>query len=84
MRAALTVAVVLALFPAAAEAAPRLTQVGTFDAPVHVTGPPGDPSRLFVVEKPGRVQVLVNGQRVAPSGSAPAGFARGGSGSRPA
>ena len=32
---------------------------------MHVAGPPGDPSRLFVVEKAGRVQVLVGGVRAA-------------------
>ena len=32
---------------------------------MHVAGPPGDPSRLFVVEKAGRVQVLVAGVRAA-------------------
>ena len=65
MRAALAAALVLALIPAAAQAAPRLTKVGDFDEPVHVAGPPGDPSRLFVVEKAGRVQVLVGGVRAA-------------------
>ena len=29
---------------------------------VYVAGPPGDGSRLFVVERAGRVQLLVNGQ----------------------
>ena len=65
MRAALAAALVLALIPAAADAAPRLTKVGDFAEPVHVAGPPGDPSRLFVVEKAGRVQVLVAGVRAA-------------------
>ncbi len=65
MRAALAAALVLALVPAAAQAAPRLTKVGDFAQPVHVAGPPGDPSRLFVVEKAGRVQVLVDGVRAA-------------------
>ena len=65
MRAALAAALVLALIPAAAQAAPRLTTVGDFADPVHVAGPPGDPSRLFVVEKAGRVQVLVGGVRAA-------------------
>ena len=65
MRAALAAALVLALIPAAAQAAPRLSKVGDFAEPVHVAGPPGDPSRLFVVEKAGRVQVLVDGVRAA-------------------
>ncbi len=33
----------------------------TFDQPVYVTSPPGDTSRLFVVEKTGRIRVIKNG-----------------------
>ncbi|HEU0132808.1 MAG TPA: PQQ-dependent sugar dehydrogenase [Mycobacteriales bacterium] len=44
---------------------PRLELVATFDSPVHVTAPPGDP-RLFVVEQPGRVRVVKDG-RVLPA-----------------
>lgn len=33
------------------------TSIGTFDQPVAVAAPPGDPDRLFVVEQPGRVQL---------------------------
>jgi glucose/arabinose dehydrogenase len=52
----------LALAAAApATAAPRLTPIGTFSQPVHVTAPPADPNRLFVVEKAGVVQVVVHG-----------------------
>ena len=32
------------------------SMVGNFDQPVAVASPPGDPSRLFVVEKPGRIR----------------------------
>src|SRR5690242_11092674 len=46
--------------PAAAQAAPSLSKIGDFDQPTYVTAPPGDP-RLFVVEQPGRVQVLSDG-----------------------
>ncbi|MDQ3935720.1 MAG: PQQ-dependent sugar dehydrogenase, partial [Actinomycetota bacterium] len=46
---------------APAAAAPRLTPVGSFDQPVFLTAPPQDPQRLFVVEKPGRVKVIVDG-----------------------
>ena len=49
--------------PTAAQAAPSLAKVGDFDAPVHVTGSPGDSHRLFVVERPGRVQLVVDGRR---------------------
>jgi glucose/arabinose dehydrogenase len=38
----------------------RLSRVGTFSMPTYVTAPPGDRSRLFVVEQRGRVRVLVN------------------------
>jgi len=32
-----------------------------FSAPVYVTQPPGDTTRLFVVEQPGRIRVIRNG-----------------------
>ncbi|HWB68692.1 MAG TPA: PQQ-dependent sugar dehydrogenase [Solirubrobacterales bacterium] len=38
-----------------------LKQIGSFDSPVDVTGAPGFPSLLFVVEQPGRVEVLRRG-----------------------
>jgi hypothetical protein len=44
-----------------AQAAPRLTPVGSFTEPVYVTAPPADPHRLFVVEKAGLVKVVVDG-----------------------
>jgi glucose/arabinose dehydrogenase len=47
---------------AAAEGAVRLQKVGTFDAPVYVTTPPGDNSRLFVVEQGGKVRVVRDGK----------------------
>jgi glucose/arabinose dehydrogenase len=40
----------------------KLTPVGRFDAPVQVTAPPGDVHRLFVVEKTGRIRLLVDGR----------------------
>ena len=40
----------------------RLKRIGTFSAPVYVTAPPGDRRRLFVVEQPGRIRVLVDGR----------------------
>jgi len=39
-----------------------LKKVGAFDAPVYVTGAPGFPRLLFVVEQPGRIAVLKNGR----------------------
>jgi glucose/arabinose dehydrogenase len=39
----------------------RLVQVGSFRQPVSVTGAPGDPSRVFVVQRTGQVMLLVHG-----------------------
>jgi glucose/arabinose dehydrogenase len=41
-----------------------LKQIGQFDQPVYVTGAPGYPKLLFVVEQPGRVVVLNGGKRL--------------------
>jgi glucose/arabinose dehydrogenase len=41
----------------------RLVQIGNFDQPIAVTGAPGDPSRLFVVQKTGQIALLLNGHR---------------------
>jgi glucose/arabinose dehydrogenase len=41
-----------------------LKSIGSFDQPVYVTGAPGFPELLFVVEQPGRIIVLRNGRRV--------------------
>ena len=46
----------------AAEAAPGLLHVGTFDEPVYVTSPPGDPSTLAVVERHGVVRLVRSGR----------------------
>jgi glucose/arabinose dehydrogenase len=64
-RIALATALLLLALPAAASAVPQPVQVGTFSEPLHVAGPPGDGTRLFVVEGAGTVQVLVNGQKAA-------------------
>jgi glucose/arabinose dehydrogenase len=42
-----------------------LKRVGRFDHPVYVTGAPGFPRLLFVVEQPGRVELLRHGHRLA-------------------
>ncbi len=39
----------------------QLALVGTFAAPTYVTAPPGDATRLFVVEQAGRIRVMGNG-----------------------
>ncbi len=54
--------------PQAAQAAAdgvRLVRVGSFDAPVHVTAPPGDRRRIFVVEQGGTIRVIRAGKRLA-------------------
>ncbi len=40
-----------------------LQRIGNFDEPVYVTGAPGNPPLLFVVEQPGRVIVLSGGRK---------------------
>jgi glucose/arabinose dehydrogenase len=40
-----------------------LKKIGSFDSPVYVTGAPGFPQLLFVVEQPGRIVVLKGGRR---------------------
>jgi len=40
-----------------------LKQVGSFQSPVEVTGAPGFPKLLFVVEQGGRIQVLEGGRK---------------------
>ena len=40
----------------------RLATVGKFQFPVYVTSPREDPRRLFVVEKAGRVRVMLDGR----------------------
>lgn len=48
---------------AAAKPAVKLTRIVRLSAPVtHIAAPAGDPRRLFVVEKPGTIRVLVDGQ----------------------
>jgi glucose/arabinose dehydrogenase len=49
---------------AARAAGLRLARVGVFNQPTYVTGGPGDPQRLFVVEKRGVIVVVVGGRRV--------------------
>jgi glucose/arabinose dehydrogenase len=40
----------------------KLRRIGTFEEPVYVTAPRGDRRRLFVVERGGRIRVLVGGK----------------------
>lgn len=55
------VAAAFLTLPGAATAQLRLVQVGSFSAPVYVTAAPSDKSRIFVVERGGRVQLIKNG-----------------------
>jgi hypothetical protein len=48
------------LAPASAQGA-RLIDLGDFDQPIYVAAPPGDNSRLMVVQKEGLIQVLEGG-----------------------
>src|SRR3954447_20182303 len=47
--------------PGGARAAVSLVKVGDFASPVYVTAPPGDASRLLVVEQGGTVRLLRDG-----------------------
>jgi glucose/sorbosone dehydrogenase len=53
---------ILALSGAAGAQAATLQPVGSFDEPIYVTSGPGNPERLFVVERAGRV-IEVEGSR---------------------
>jgi hypothetical protein len=41
------------------------TVPGTYAGPVHVSGPPGDATRVLVVERAGRIQLVKNGVKAA-------------------
>jgi glucose/arabinose dehydrogenase len=60
MRTALALLILL-VFAAPAAAAPSLAKLGDFEQPTYAASPPGDPSRVFVTEKTGRVRLLVDG-----------------------
>jgi len=60
MRAWLLAAVLALLLAAPASAAPELVKIGDFTDPVHVASPPND-TRVFVVEKGGRVKIAGGG-----------------------
>ena len=53
----------LLLLPASAHGL-TLEPVGTFDAPIGVAAPPGDTSRLFVVERGGTIRVIRDGAKL--------------------
>ena len=43
----------------------RLKRIGRFQSPVYVTSPPGDRSRLFVVEQGGKVKIVRSGKTLS-------------------
>ena len=43
----------------------RLVQVGNFRQPVYLTGAPGSPNRVFVLQRPGQVMLLLDGHAQA-------------------
>lgn len=42
----------------------KLKRIGSFDQPVHVTGAPGFPRLVFVVEQPGRIKIVREGRKL--------------------
>jgi glucose/arabinose dehydrogenase len=59
---ALALAVALALALPAGSAAVELRSIGSFTQPVHVATPPGDSSRVFVVEQAGTIRIVRDGR----------------------
>jgi glucose/arabinose dehydrogenase len=49
--------------PAKAGSGVKLARVANFNTPVYVTGAPGHPELLFVVEQAGKIKVLRNGHK---------------------
>jgi hypothetical protein len=62
-RLILIVALLFALPPASAEAVLRLQTIERFEQPISIAANPGDPDRLLVAERPGRVK------EVSPAGT---------------
>ena len=62
--AALAILLAAAGEAAAQSPAAKLVRIGSFNAPVHVTAPPGDEKRVFVVEQGGRIMVVRNGRKL--------------------
>jgi len=63
LRASIVLGVLALAAPASAAAALSLEPVndGGYDSPLHVTGDPADPDRLFVVEQDGRIRLTEGG-----------------------
>src|SRR4051794_11766986 len=54
-------------YAAPASAALHLSSIGDFTSPVYVTAPPGDPHRVFVVERAGRIIEVRDGVKQDPA-----------------
>ena len=50
--------------PLAGAAKLHLVRIASFSSPVYVTSPPGDASRVFVVEQAGRIMLVKNGRKL--------------------
>src|SRR5262249_37746624 len=50
--------------PLADAAKLHLVRIASFSSPVYVASPPGDSSRVFVVEQQGRVMLVKNGRKL--------------------
>ena len=61
-RALLALALLALAAPASAAADPTLVPVGSFNTPMFVASPPGDASRLFVVERSGVIRLVRDGK----------------------
>jgi glucose/arabinose dehydrogenase len=51
--------------PRAQQAGLGLKRIGNFDNPTYIAGAPGFPKLLFVVEQPGKIEVLSGGRRLS-------------------
>jgi hypothetical protein len=60
----LSLAAVTACGTQSADARVHLVRIGSFNAPIYVDAPRGDNSRLFVVERGGRIMVVRGGQKL--------------------
>jgi hypothetical protein len=56
------IALTLLLLGASCAQAASLQPVGQFDSPIYVTSDPGNPNRLFVVERGGRIEQVEDGR----------------------
>jgi hypothetical protein len=61
IRTAGTIALALVLVGAAGAQAANLQSIGSFDQPTYLTSDPGNPDRLFVVEREGVIEQVQNG-----------------------